>query len=163
METLRPAVWQSMPPPRELFTIGGKQFNILTALREDQTLHYQSDKEQPGDQDALKLVSRLQNISTTPKEYTTAMPRLLDYMVRKDGRWDADLINVTQFLFEYTIRRMPGGTKVLYSDDTRIALFANVYGKLEAIKGTIWNDPRTADAKGDLILKAKDYIERLGH
>jgi hypothetical protein len=158
MEQPRPEVWQTMPPPREVFTIGGNHFNILTALRQDQTVHYPSD--QPGDQEAFGSVSRLQNISTTPKEYITAMPRLLEYMVKKDGRWDADLITVTQFLIDYTIERTPGGTRVLYSEDTRLALFANVYGKLEAIKGTLWNDPRTADAKADLIRKAKDYVER---
>ena len=129
-----------MPPPRELFTIGGEQFNILNVLRDNTIISVQVDKLQHGDDAAMDLIRRFQNIGVTPKEYHIAMPRLLEYAAKEEVGFDADFIDVTQFLMSYTLDRTPGDIKALGSSDTRIAYFANVYGRLEMIQALIWKE-----------------------
>jgi hypothetical protein len=153
-----------LPPPREIFTVADRRFNILDLLRERERLTVNADAVRPGDLEAMTFLRHLTNVGVTPTEYRTAMPKLLQYAVKEEGGkeagFDGDFFVVAEWFIRYAQRSMGGHDVAYLPEDKRIALLANVYGKLEFLKQTIWRDPAQTDYKKGLVEHAKNVLKK---
>lgn len=146
--------------PRLIFQIGDQRVNLVDAFDNHET-RISTSARRSGDSEAQRLLLHLGQNNVTSKEYLQTMPGLFETMAREEGGFDADFVAVAAHEFIKTSLRMKTANFILLVGDdpeTRLAYFSRVYGRIQAIKELIWDEPATADKKQALAQEAKQYL-----
>jgi hypothetical protein len=122
------------------------------------------EKQDPGDQAAATLLDALHRSHVTIEEYKDTMPQLLEFAEKKGGGFDKDFIAVTLNEFDKVAKKMelPQSLMLGRPDFDRVKnrgeYFSRVYGRVEAMKGMIWDNPEGAAIKQDRIQRANAVL-----
>jgi len=156
-------------PPKLEFSVLQNTINLEEVLSSDagkrpSALQFRMPGEEfvnqnPGDLAASYLLDKLHRSHVTIEEYKETMPNLLKMAEKPGGGFDKDFISVTVRQFDRIWARMTDGRSLVRfgSPDfdkhipNRREYFARAYGRVEAIKDYIWDNPGTAGKKAELI------------
>jgi len=105
----------------------------------------------------------------TIEEYKDAMPNLLNMAEKPGGGFDQDFISVTVRQFDRMWARMTDGRSLVRFGSpnfdkqipNRREYFARAFGRVEAIKDFIWDDPGMAGKKAELIENANVGLQQM--
>jgi hypothetical protein len=162
------------PSPKLEFTILKNKLNLEEVLSSDRkkrpsvlSLNWpgqEYENQNPGDVAAGTLLYGLHRSHVTIEEYKDTMPQLLEFAAKKDGGFDKDFIAVTLWEFDKVASKMelPNDLMLGSPDFDRIKnrreYFSRVYGRVEALKGMIWNNPAGVTIKQDRIQRANAVL-----
>jgi len=163
-------------PPRLTFNILGNEVNLEEFLSSDWKKrdaarvwlsNLKLEEQRPDEEAAECLVRGLEKSHVTIEEYKETMPKLLQFAAKEGGGFDKDFISVTVREFDRTWARMTDGQSIdrfgsVNFDkhiENRREFFARAYGRVEAIKDFIWDDPVMAAKKEQLIENANFVLK----
>jgi hypothetical protein len=109
-------------------------------------------------------VDGLHRSHVTIEEYIDTMPGLLEMAAKEGGGFDKDFIAVTLFQFDHVahMMKLPGGIRLgspnFNEVRNRREYFQRAYGRIEAYRSLIWDDPVARPIKQDRIQRANEVL-----